>query len=236
MNFEPKHEGWDAYWSPDVQGAHRLYSVLASFYRRIFICGRLAHWLRKSFNDGASLLHAGCGGGEVDALVSKRYRITGLDISPNALRLYERHNPHAVGTIHADLLRLDLGGVLYDGAYNLGVLEHFERADIVLILQNMMKAVRPDGKLVIFWPLANAPSVKLLGAWHRALNRGSRGAIQLHPRELTLIQCRAQVEGIVEAAGFKLYSYEVTPRDLFIQAVVVIGTRSRQSDSGVATR
>ncbi len=222
---EPKHEGWDAYWSPDVQGAHRLYSALASIYRRTLICGRLARWLRKSFNDGASLLHAGCGGGEVDALVSKRYRITGLDVSPNALRLYERHNPHAVGTIHADLLQLDLGGVLYDGAYNLGVLEHFEREDIVLILQNMMKVVRPDGKLVIFWPLAKAPSVKLLGAWHRALNRGSREVVRLHPPEVTLIQSRSEVEKIVGAAGLKVLAYEVTPRDLYVQAAIVIVPR-----------
>ncbi len=224
---EPKHEGWDAYWSPDVQGAHRLYSVVASIYRRIFICSRLEHWLRKSFDDGANLLHAGCGGGEVDTLVSKRYRITGLDISLNALRLYERHNPRAAGTIHADLLSLDLGHVPYDGAYNLGVLEHFEPDDIVRILRNMMKVVRPEGKLVIFWPLANALSVKLLGAWHRALNRGSREEIRLHPPEVSLIRSRSEVEKIVEAAGFKLHAYEVTPRDLFIQAAIVVVPRDR---------
>ncbi|NCW28162.1 MAG: class I SAM-dependent methyltransferase [Verrucomicrobia bacterium] len=154
--------------------------------------------------------------------MARRFRITGLDISTNALRLYERHNPDAVGTIHADLLRLDLGGALFDGAYNLGVLEHFEPKDIVRILQNMMRVVRPRGRLVIFWPLANAPSVKLLGAWHRLLNRGARENVRLHPPEVSLIQSKSQVEKLIEDAGLKLASYSVSPSDLFIQAVLVV--------------
>jgi cyclopropane fatty-acyl-phospholipid synthase-like methyltransferase len=102
--------------------------------------------LGRNFAPGSSLLHAGCGGGEVDVLISKRYRITALDISPNALQLYKRHNPQVVDTIHADLLDLDLEGKVFDGAYNLGVMEHFPEPEIVRIFQNMMSVVRPDGK------------------------------------------------------------------------------------------
>ena len=219
---EPKHEGWDAYWSPDAQGAHRLYSVLASVYRRIFICGRLAYWLGRNFAPGSSLLHAGCGGGEVDVLISKRYRITALDISPNALQLYKRHNPEVVDTVHADLLELDLGYKVFDGAYNLGVMEHFPEAEIVRIFENMMSVVRPNGKLVIFWPFANAPSVKLLRAWHRLLNRDAKSNVQLHPPEISLIRSKQQIEAIVQQAGLVLDKYDVSPADLFIQAVLVV--------------
>lgn len=221
-NAEPRHEGWDAYWSPDAQGAHRLYSVLASAYRRIFICGRLAYWLGRNFAPGSRLLHAGCGGGEVDALISKRYRITALDISPNALQLYKRHNPEVVDTIHADLLNLELGGKIFDGAYNLGVMEHFPEPEIVRIIQNMMSVVCSEGKLVIFWPLANALSVKLLGAWHHLLNRGVRSKTQLHPPEVSLIRSKQQVEAMMRKAGFFLEKYDVSPVDLFIQAVLVV--------------
>lgn len=219
---EPRHEGWDAYWSPDAQGAHRLYSVLASAYRRIFICGRLAYWLGRNFAPGSSLLHAGCGGGEVDALISKRYKITALDISPNALQLYKRHNPEVVDTIHADLLNLEWGGKIFDGAYNLGVMEHFSEPEIVRIMQNIMSVVRSEGKLVIFWPLANALSVKLLGAWHHLLNRGVRSKTQLHPSEVSLIRSKQQIEAIVRKAGLVLEKYNVSPADLFIQAVLIV--------------
>lgn len=219
---EPRHEGWDAYWSPEVQGAHKLYAALASIYRRIFICTRLSHWLGRTFAPGASLLHAGCGGGQVDALVGRRFRITGLDISRNALVLYRQNNPHVTEVLHADLLDLDLGGRVYDGVYNLGVMEHFTSDDIARILRNLQKVLKPGGRAVLFWPLATAPSVKLLGAWHRLLNRRGRPQkVELHPAEINLIESEESVGAIIRAAGWKICSYSVSPSDLFIQAVIV---------------
>ena len=149
----PRHEGWDAYWEKNARGSRRLYSMIASVYRRIFICTRLAYWLRRTFPSGAKLLHAGCGSGEVDALIGKRYRITALDISPGALERYRGSNPHAEGFIHADLMNLpDLAGA-FDGVYHLGVLEHFVPDEIRKILLNLRTAIRPGGKMVIFGPL-----------------------------------------------------------------------------------
>lgn len=217
----PKHEGWDAYWATDARGSHRLYAFLASVYRRIFICTRLAWWLKKTFPANARLLHAGCGSGEVDALVGRHFRITGLDISPGALVRYRRSNPHAESTIHADLMNLrDVSGG-YDGVYSLGVLEHFTPEEIRVILDNMRLVLRPGGKMIAFWPLASAPSVKVLGLWHRFLNKRGRQEVELHPPEITLIRSRAQVEEIIRSAGWRLVSYSVSPSDLFIQAVVV---------------
>lgn len=217
----PKHEGWDAYWATDARGSHRLYAFLASVYRRIFICTRLAWWLKRTFPKDARLLHAGCGSGEVDAFVGRHFRITGLDISPGALERYRRSNPHAAGTIHADLMNLrDVPGG-YDGVYSLGVLEHFTPDEIVVILDNMRLVLKPGGKMIAFWPLASAPSVKVLGLWHRLLNKQGERAVELHPPEITLIQSRTQVEEIIRSAGWRLDSYSVSPADLFIQAVIV---------------
>lgn len=217
----PRHEGWDAYWASDARGSHRLYAALASVYRRIFICPRLSHWLRSTFPAGAKLLHAGCGSGEVDAWVARHFRITGLDISPRALDRYQRNNPHASGVIHADLMNLrDVPGG-YDGVYSLGVLEHFTPDEIRVILDNMRLVLRPGGKMLAFWPLASAPSVKVLGLWHSLLNERGERSVELHPPEITLIRSRAQVEEIIRSAGWRLVSYSVSPSDLFIQAVIV---------------
>lgn len=217
----PRHEGWDAYWEKNARGSRRLYSVIASVYRRIFICTRLAYWLRRTFPAGAKLLHAGCGSGEVDALVGKRYRITALDISPGALDRYRCNNPHAEGFIHADLMNLpDFAGT-FDGAYHLGVLEHFVPDDIRKILVNLRTAIHPGGRMVIFWPLASAPSVKVLGAWHQLLNKGGHNSVELHPPEVSLIRSRAEAEGIIQSGGWRVASYSVSISDLFIQAVIV---------------
>lgn len=217
----PRHEGWDAYWEKNARGSRRLYSAIASVYRRIFICTRLAYWLRRTFPPGARLLHAGCGSGEVDALVGKRYRITALDISPGALERYRGNNSHAEGFIHADLMNLpELAGA-FDGAYHLGVLEHFVPDDIRKILVNLRRAIRPGGRMVIFWPLASAPSVKVLGAWHRLLNASGRHAVELHPPEVSLIRSRQEAVELIQLGGWRVLSYSVSASDLYIQAVIV---------------
>ena len=220
-NEPPRHDGWDAYWATDARGSHRLYASLASIYRRIFICPRLAYWLRRTFPRGSRLLHAGCGSGEVDSLISSHFRITGLDISPRALDRYRRNNPHAAGVVHADLM--NLGGIPggYDGVYSLGVLEHFTPQEIGVILDNVRLVLRPGGKMIAFWPLASAPRVKVLGLWHRLLNRSGDGGVELHPPEITLIRSQAQVGEIIRDSGWKMISYAVSPCDLFIQAVLV---------------
>lgn len=217
----PRHDGWDAYWASDARGSRRLYAFMASVYRRLFICTRLAYWLRRTFPARAMLLHAGCGSGEVDALVRNRYRITALDISPGALERYRFNNPRAEGFIHADLMDLpDLAGQ-FDGAYHLGVLEHFSSDEIRTILMNLRKAVRPGGKMVVFWPLATAPSVKVLGAWHRLMNRGRGPSVELHPPEISLIRSRNEAEAIIRSGGWSVSSYSVSLSDLVIQAVIV---------------
>jgi SAM-dependent methyltransferase len=219
-NF-PRHSGWDAYWARDRSRSGRIYAILASIYRYAFICPRLAYSLRKTFPVGSKLLHAGCGGGEVDALVSGSYRITGLDISPGALQRYRQANPRCEATIHADLLQLDGLSADFDGVYSLGVLEHFTESEIAMILGNLRKVLKTGGKMIAFWPLQASPSVKVLGLWHRYLNRAGDTAVQLHPPELSLIQSRQHVEGIIKACGWELISYNVSPLDLYVQAVIV---------------
>ena len=92
---------------------------------------------------------------------------------------------------------------------------------LVIPLHNMRLVLRPGGKMIAFWPLASAPSVKLLGLWHRFLNRRGERGVELHPPEITLISSRSQVEQIIESAGWRLVSYSVSASDLFIQAVIV---------------
>jgi SAM-dependent methyltransferase len=217
----PHHAGWDAYWARDARGSRRLYSTLASIYRRIFICPRLAYWLKSTFPEGSRLLHAGCGGGEVDRYVYDRFRITGLDISPGALARYKESNPRAEGVIHADLLRLEGIPQRFDGVYSLGVLEHFTTDEIRIILTNMRRVLVPDGKMIAFWPLRSAFSVKLLGLWHRALNDRDGRHVELHPPEISLIESQSQVERIVQSAGWTIDTYDVSLSDLYIQAVLV---------------
>jgi SAM-dependent methyltransferase len=150
-----------------------------------------------------------------------RFRITAVDISASAVRLYGRHNPEANEVRHASILDLPFTAGSFDGAYNLGVLEHFDIDDIVRILRELHRILRPGGKLVIFWPHARATSVAVLRFAHWLLNDVAGSSTKLHPAEVSLLQSRQWVESLLHETGFRLKEYSFGPGDFFVQAVVV---------------
>ena len=218
-------QGWDSYWTRGQEKSRRLYAFVASVYRRLAIRRNLNYFIHKHFLPGARLLHAGCGSGQVDSVLSREMRITAVDISLPALESYRRNNPGAEAIRHGDILNLnDVAGGSFDGAYNLGVVEHFSHEQIVQILREMGRTVKPGGKIVIFWPHRRATSVFVLKVIHWLLNcfrhRG-KAQVQLHPPEISLLQSRDQAREVVERAGFNLIEYYFGVRDLLVQAVVV---------------
>ncbi|MCU1349384.1 MAG: methyltransferase protein, partial [Acidobacteria bacterium] len=211
---------WDNYWKQSAVMTKRVYSVIASLYRRIFIRPRLHRVLARQFSRGSRLIHAGCGGGQVDQGLHERVRITALDISPDALLLYQENNPTAQQIKHGDILALPYDDASFDGYYSLGVIEHFTDAEIARILAEAHRVLRPRGRIVLFWPHARATSVRVLGLAHRLLAR-SGSTTQLHPAEVSLLTSRTMAEGLLRQGGFTITSYDFGAKDLWIQAVVV---------------
>jgi dolichol-phosphate mannosyltransferase len=216
-------QGWDDYWSGQSSG---LYDLIAGVYRRLIIKRNLNHAMQRVFAPGATVLHAGCGGGQVDQDLQRTMRVTGLDISPGALFLYSRNNPGAAAVKHGSIFALPFADASFDGIYNLGVMEHFTPEQIEQILKEFRRVLRPGGKAVMFWPHARATSVFVLKAVHLILNRVAKSKKQLHPPELTHMESRAHAQRLVSAAGFELADYRFGLRDFFVQAVVVAGKQN----------
>jgi ubiquinone/menaquinone biosynthesis C-methylase UbiE len=198
-----------------------LYDLIAAFYRQTFIRRNIERVIRREFKEGSELIHAGCGSGQVDSNLSRIMRVTALDISPPALRLYSRNNPRAAAVVHGSILALPFPDQSFDGFYNMGVVEHFTHDEIHTILQEARRVLRPDGKIVIFWPHARATSVFVLHVWHWILHNILKSKTQLHPAEVSLIKSRKEATAILQKAGFELSSYSFGYNDLFVQAVVV---------------
>ncbi|MEO7503479.1 MAG: glycosyltransferase [Gemmatimonadaceae bacterium] len=214
-------QGWDSYWDEQERPSSMAYAAIAELYRVSVIKPQLEKAVFRNFAVGAHLLHAGCGSGQVDMALQGRVKITAVDISPSALRVYQRNNPAAFGVRHVDILNLPFAPDTFDGIYNLGVLEHFTSEQIHQILAQFHRVLKPDGRLVIFWPHAHATSVAVLKGVHWLLNDVLKKPTKLHPPEISPIRSKEHAEGLVQEAGFRLIDYYFGPRDVFVQAIIV---------------
>ncbi len=221
-NSESLRDDWDTYWAgrTHVRAERSIYDVGAQFYRRYLIEPLLTAVMTHEFEVGAKLLHAGCGGGEVDKRVVSDFQVTALDISPNALELYRSRHP-GVDAVMMNVFDLSALSERFDGVYNLGVMEHFSPQEIVDILKQFNTVLKPGGKLVLLWPPVYGLSVIALHGIHFLLNKVLRRDIQLHPPEPTKVSSRRQVASYLDAAGFRLRSMQFGPRDAFTYVVIV---------------
>jgi ubiquinone/menaquinone biosynthesis C-methylase UbiE len=214
-------QNWDDYWDQPAEPAKRVYSVVAGIYRHFVIKRNLEYFVKKHFCPGSSLIHAGCGSGQVDTALQTAMQITAVDISTEALKIYLRNNPDAHDVKHASVFELPAEAETFDGIYNLGVVEHFSHAAIGLMLREFHRVLKQGGKIVIFWPHRRATSVVVLGVVHRLLNDVLKTDTRLHPPEISLLKSRREAAQLLRENGFCLKEYYFGARDLFVQAVVV---------------
>jgi len=213
-------QGWDDYWTEKRTALGSLYHLVAAVYRRV-IRRNLRRFAERSFAPGTRVLHAGCGSGQVDTDLHGRLRVTAVDISERALRLYARNNPHASRIEQADIFDLPFEADAFDGVYNLGVLEHFDRKEIREILGEFHRVLKPRGTLVVFWPHRRGSSVLFLRALRRLIRLVSGTDPKFHPDEISLLGSRAEAVAHLRDAGFVLREYSFGIRDLFVQCVIV---------------
>lgn len=214
-------QGWDAYWEKKSKPGALAYDLVAAAYRNLFIKSNLTRTIAREFPQGSSLLHAGCGSGQVDADLHDLVRVTAVDISPEALARYSKENPKAHAVKHADILDLPFPDATFDGAYNLGVVEHFEGEQLKTLLGELARVTKPGGKVVVFWPHRLATSAAVLDSIHFVMNDVLHRDVRLHPPEPSRIGSKVEAKDSFEAAGLDLVHYEFGARDLFVQAIAV---------------
>jgi dolichol-phosphate mannosyltransferase len=213
-------QNWNEYWDKKKSRSSAAYDVIATLYRNAIIKRRLEETIHREFADGARLLHAGCGSGQVDVALHERAKIVAVDVSESALRSYLRENPRAQ-VQHASIFDLPFADASFDGAYNLGVIEHFTHSELGRAFSELRRVIKPGGKVVVFWPHARATSVKVLGFAQWMLNDVLQRDVRLHPPEYSLIHSKGEASELLASGGLELLSYEFGPKDLFVQARIV---------------
>ena len=215
-------QNWDEYWRREKTIIGFLYDATASFYRRFIIKPNLRRSLKKHFNPGSKLLHAGCGGGQVDEGVTQIYSITALDISPCALHQYrQNHKSEDVTVMQGTIFSTGLPAESFDGIYNLGVMEHFSIEEISAILSEFHRLLKPGGKAVLFWPPEYGASVIFMKCIHRVIFN-IMGRSKLHPDEPSRIKSAKSIRSRATDSGFEMTGYYFGIRDLYTYAIVVI--------------
>lgn len=212
---------WDKYWTKKQTASQKIYRVIASFYRQFIIKKNLNKFIESEFKKGSALLHAGSGAGQVDKDLIKKFDITALDISQQALNLYKINNGRSSKILKASIFDIPAKDKSFDGIYNLGVHEHFTGSENAKILKEFERVLNENGKLVLFWPPKFGMSVIFLNSLHFILNDILRRKIRLHPDEVSLIESKRQVENVLKDAGFKVTKFYFGPRDLFTYCVIV---------------
>lgn len=214
------NDEWESYWQGQKSSGGLLYEVIAAFYRKAIIKPTLNHVIRKYFKRDGSLLHAGCGGGQVDVDICKQYAVTGLDISANALNIYNKVNRGKAKLLHGSIYKIPSDGI-YDGIYNLGVMEHFSVDEIRLIMNEFKRVLKPGGKIVLFWPPEYGVSVMFFKVLKLILTPIYGKNIKFHPTEISRIKSRKEAVEIINQSGFELIEFSFGFRDLFTYAVIV---------------
>ena len=214
-------QNWNEYWDKKQKKTTAAYDTIATLYRNVVIKRRLTSVIKRVFPPGASLIHTGCGSGQVDTGLHSHAKITAADISVSALDIYQRENPNAFAVKHASIFALPFEDATFDGAYNLGVVEHFQKDELVRAFAEIRRVLKPGGKMVIFWPHAYATSVAVLNTAHFVLNDVLHKNVRLHPPEHSLVHSANEARELLAAGGFELASYEFGAKDMFVQAVVV---------------
>ncbi len=134
-------EVWHEYWRSH-QG--QIGSSAPDFLRQSLVsaCGNLR---------GKLALEAGSGtGGLCLALAGEGARVCALDIVPQCLKGAASLRWRVAG----DLFRLPFPQASFDVVFNSGVMEHFEPPDLERGLAEMVRVLRPGGRLVVIVPSA----------------------------------------------------------------------------------
>lgn len=217
----PATTDWETYWALNLDRGQLIYDLLATIYRRCLISPAFKHFMRKQFNPRAKVLHAGCGGGGVDIHIVNEFQVTAVDISPNALRCYHSLIGDRATMKQASILSLPFADNEFDGAYNLGVMEHFSPSEIEAILAEMFRVIRPGGHVLVFWPPKFGFSVRLFNSI-RAIARffGRKEELQIHPPEPSQLSSLEEARSLFEKAGFRSVDTYFGPRDFFTQVAI----------------
>ena len=161
-----------------------------------------SHWTRWNRVESAKVLDAGCGTGANMVMMSKYAKVSGLDMSMDALALSRERGLHDL--LCGSVSDLPVDDVSLDGVLMMDVLYHRGVPDKVAALREAARALKPGGLLLI-----NVPAYQwLLSSHDTAIHTDKRFT-------------RGELRGLLSEAGLRVERITYWNTLLFFPAVLV---------------
>lgn len=202
----PSSGEWDAHWTRQKS---TFFGTLCSLYRRHIRARSVAHSFEKYFPRSGVFAECGSGTSETSCRIQlHQRRLIAVDFSRHALARAEKI-PQIAECIHADLRDLPFADQSLDGIWNLGVMEHFDQDEQLLILKAFHRALKPDGLVLLWWPPKWALDRTVLApfGWN----------FPTEPGRVT----RKEAASLLEAAGFHKIQVRFPISDAFTELLAV---------------
>jgi len=133
---------WNNFWR-----TKKVIYAAISIFKDLYFTKIKANYIKKFISD-SSILEVGCGDGKLLSLLPKNTKITGLDISPFALKKAEKSlADRKVSLILGDALNLKFDNNTFDLVLNSGLIEHYTKKLEEIIIE-MYRVTKKGGYLI----------------------------------------------------------------------------------------
>lgn len=219
MNNKVTKETWDKHWFAKNEIKNLIFERSVSFYRKYLTGTQVCTHVNRYFSKKGIFLEMGSGTCESSYRVSKQDRSLGaVDISEYAL-LRARSTSKMDFFIQADIFKLPLKNSSIDGIWNVGVMEHFSKEDLIKILNEFNRVLKKNSYCILFWPWTIAPSHIIFSSYEKIF-RIVGIYKQVFPRATSMFKHRKSIENMLKVAGFSNVTFHLPLFD-FTHVVVV---------------
>ena len=185
---------WDEYWKKDTK------SSIFTLVRTHIIASELSSILEKYFPKTGKFIDCGSGSSETSIKILKHNReLIALDLSKIALEKVKNNKKLPMtSTINASIFDIPFKENSIDGIWNLGVMEHFHKEDILKILNEFHRVLKKDSYCILLWPATYGPVNILFSILGFILRK------QFFPDEVSLYNSKKWIKDIIKESSFKL--------------------------------
>jgi len=219
-----KREIWSTYWRKFSQ-KKGLYVIFANFYRNFIISWAVRFYFRKYFKDkeDSMYLHAGCGSGDSDRRIGFRQAsFVYIDLNFEALNIAKAKTKFKnIYFVCADILHLPFKPRLFDGIWNLGVMEHFYENEIVTILKEFEYILRDRGIYMLFWPPQYGLTVIVMSIFQFIMSNIFKKKFSFYPDDVSNYRTINWANKLAKESGLFILKTHFNIRDIFTHRVLV---------------